>query len=68
MPQSQRSTAEEIIRRVETNHTTINGIQHGVVVFRIYRGQLAQITASESLTLTAGDQLCPLLLQDELPE
>lgn len=65
MGEIQREIAEDIIRRVETNRKTINGLQHGLVVFRIYRGQLVQITASETLTLSAGEQLCPLLFQEE---
>lgn len=65
MGESPREIAEEIIRRVQTNRKTINGLQHGFLIFRIYRGQLVQITASETLTLSAGEQLCPLLLQEE---
>ena len=63
-----RSAADEIVRLVEINRKTINGIEHGVIVFRLYRGQPAQIEAATTLTLKAGKLLCPLLLKDELPE
>jgi hypothetical protein len=68
MEQQQRSLAEEIIRRVETNRTAINGLEHGVLLFRVYRGQLAQMAATTTLNLSAGDLLCPLVLKDEPAE
>jgi hypothetical protein len=67
MSQTQRRLAEEIIRRIETNRTAINGLEHGVLLFRVYRGQLAQMAATTTLNLSAGEVFCPLVLEDEPP-
>ncbi len=68
MTPTQRSLAEEMIRRIEKNRTAINELEHGVLVFRVYRGQLTQIAATTTLHLSAGDKFCPLMLEDEPAE
>jgi hypothetical protein len=57
--------AEEIIRLVEINRTTIKGPTYGDVVFKIHQGRLGKVLASETLKLAAGTQPCPLLLNAE---
>jgi len=63
MSQPTSKLADEIIRLVEINRTTINGLTYGDVVFRIHQGRLVEVTAAETLKLSAGTQLCPLLLK-----
>jgi hypothetical protein len=54
--------ADEIVRLVEINRTTINGLTYGDVIFRVHQGRLVEVTAAQTLKLSAGTQLCPLLL------
>ncbi len=60
-----RTLVDEIIRLVEINRTTINGLAYGEVVFRIHQGRIVEVAATETLRLSAGVQLCPLLLKNE---
>ncbi len=62
------SLADEVIRLVEINRTTINGLAYGEVIFRIHRGRLVAVSAAETLQLSAGVQLCPLSLKSEKSE
>jgi hypothetical protein len=62
MTQPARALADELIRLIEINRTTINGLTYGDVIFRIHQGRLVEMIASETLKLSAGTQLCPLLL------
>ena len=65
MSQSPSQLADEISRLVEINRTTINGLNYGDVTFRIHHGRLVEVIASETLKLSAGAQLCPLVLKIE---
>jgi hypothetical protein len=62
------SLADEVIRLVEINRTTINGLTYGDVIFRIHQGRLIEVTAAETLKLSAGIQLCPLSLRESETE
>ncbi len=57
--------ADEITRVVQINHTTINGLTYGDLIFRIHQGRLVEVIASEVLKLSNGIQLCPLTLKDD---
>ncbi len=63
MSPSVRTLAEEMIRFIQINRTTLNGLDHGTVTFNVYRGTLVEATASETVKLTASAQLCPLSLK-----
>ena len=65
MSQPTNKLADEFIRLVEINHTTINALNYGDVIFRIHQGRLVEVIASETLKLSAGMQMCPLLLKKE---
>ena len=65
MSQPASKLADEIIRLAEINRTTINGLNYGDVIFRIHHGRLVEVIASETLKLSAGAQLFPLLLKIE---
>ena len=65
MSQTTNKLAEEIIRLVEINRTTINGLAYGEVIFRIHQGRLVAIAAAETLQLSASVQLCPLSLKSD---
>jgi hypothetical protein len=65
MNQPTNKLADEIIRLVEINRTTINALNYGDVIFRIHQGRLVEVGASETLKLSAGTQLCPLVLKAE---
>ncbi len=65
MSQPTNKLADEIVRLVEINRTTINALNYGDVIFRIHQGRLVEVTASETLKLSAGMQLCPLGLKNE---
>ncbi len=57
--------ADEIMRLVEINRTRINGLSYGDVAFKIHQGRIVEVTAAETLKLSAGAQLCPLALKKE---
>jgi hypothetical protein len=61
--QSGRTLADELIRLIEVNRTTINGLTYGDVIFKIHQGRIVEVTAAETLKLSAGMQLCPLPLR-----
>lgn len=63
MSQVTSKLADEIVRLVEINRTTINGLTYGEVIFKIHQGRLVEVIASETLKLSAGIQLCPLSLR-----
>ena len=65
MSQPTNKLADEIIRLVEINRTMINALNYGNVIFRIHQGRLVEVGASETLKLSAGTQLCPLVLKSE---
>ncbi len=65
MQQIDRTLADEIVRLVQINRTAINGRSYGEIIFRIHQGQIVEVTAAETLKLSAGAQLCPLLLKAE---
>jgi hypothetical protein len=65
MSQSARTLADEVMRLVEINRTTINGLTYGDVIFRIHQGRIVEMTAAETLKLSAGVYLCPLHLERE---
>ena len=65
MSQPTSKLADEITRLVEINRTTINGLNYGDVIFRIHQGRLVEVVASETLKLSAGTQLCPLVLKPD---
>jgi len=64
MSPSGRTLADEIVRLVEINRTTINGLTYGDVIFKIHQGRIVEVTAAETLKLSAGMQLCPLVLKN----
>ncbi|MBI5304109.1 MAG: hypothetical protein HY868_18385 [Chloroflexi bacterium] len=64
MSQPTNKLADEIVRLVEINRTTINALNYGDVIFRIHQGRIVEVTAAETLKLSAGTQLCPLLLKN----
>ncbi len=68
MSPSAPSLAAEIIRLVEINRTTINGLAYGEVIFKIHRGRLVAVAASETMQLSVGVQLSPLSLKSEKSE
>lgn len=68
MSQPTNKLADEIVRLVEINRTTINGLTYGDVIFRIHQGRIVEVTAAETLKLSAGTQLCPLSLKQETSE
>jgi hypothetical protein len=63
--QSGRTLADEVIRLVEINRRTINGLTYGDVIFKIHQGRIVEVTAAETLKLSAGMYLCPLHLESE---
>jgi len=65
MIQPANKLADEIVRLVEINRTTINGLTYGDVIFRIHQGRIVEVTAGQTLKLSAGMQLCPLILKEE---
>ncbi|CAG0947248.1 hypothetical protein ANRL1_03862 [Anaerolineae bacterium] len=65
MTQPVSKLADEIMRLVEINRTTINALNYGDVVFRIHQGRLVEVIASNALKLSAGTQLYPLVLKAE---
>jgi hypothetical protein len=65
MNQPTNKLADEIIRLVEINRTTINALNYGDVIFRIHQGRIVEMTAVETLKLSVGSQLCPLVLKAE---
>lgn len=65
MHQTTRTLTEEIVRLVEINRTTINGLTYGDVIFKIHQGRIVEVTAAETLKLSAGMQMCPLRLKSE---
>jgi hypothetical protein len=65
MNQPTNKLVDEIIRLVEINRTTINALNYGDVIFRIHQGRLVEVGASETLKLSSGTQLCPLVLKAE---
>ncbi len=65
MNSSGRTLADEIIRVVQVNRTTINGLTYGEVVFRTHQGQLIEVTSAETLKRSTGSQICPLHLNRE---
>lgn len=65
MSQLANKLADEIIRLVEINRTTINALTYGDVIFRVHQGRLVEVGVSETLKLSAGMQLCPLILKNE---
>jgi hypothetical protein len=52
--QSGHTLADEIIRLIEINRTTINALGHGKIIFGIHQGHLVEVTTSDTLNLTAG--------------
>jgi hypothetical protein len=66
--QPTRKLADEILRLVEINRTTINGLTYGDVIFRIHQGRLVEVIVSETLKLSAAIQLCPLSLKESESE
>jgi len=64
MNQTIRTLADEVIRLVEINRTVINGLTYGDVIFKIHQGRIVEMTAAETLKLSAGMQLCPLALKN----
>jgi hypothetical protein len=64
MSQSARTLADEVMRLVEINRTTINGLTYGDVIFKIHQGRIVEVTAAETLKLSAGTQLIPLSLRN----
>jgi hypothetical protein len=65
MHQTSHPLADEMIRLVQINRTTINGLTYGDVIFKIHQGRIVEVTAAETLKLSAGAQLCPLFLRSE---
>jgi hypothetical protein len=65
MSQTGRTLADEIVRLIEINRTTINGLTYGDVIFKIHQGRIVEVTAAETLKLSAGMYLCPLRLKSE---
>jgi hypothetical protein len=63
--QSGRTLADEVIRLVEINRTTINALNYGDVIFRIHQGRIVEVTAAETLKLSGGMYLCPLRLKSD---
>ncbi len=68
MNQSSLTLADEIVRVIQLNRTTINGLQFGEVVFRTHQGRLIEVMAAETLKLSVGARLCPLRLRREESE
>lgn len=68
MSQPTSKLADEILRLVEINRTTINGLTYGDVIFRIHQGRLVEVIVSETLKLSAAIQLCPLSLKESESE
>ena len=65
MHQPNHPLADEIIRLVQINRATINGLTYGDVIFKIHQGRIVEVTAAETLKLSAGMYLCPLHLEGE---
>jgi len=65
MIQPTSKLADEIIRLIEINRTTINALNYGDVIFKIHQGRIVEVTAAETLKLSAGARLCPLSLKSE---
>lgn len=59
--------ADAIIRVVEINRASLNGLLFGKVVFDVARGELVGISASTDLRLSANAHLCPLTLRGDAP-
>ena len=68
MNQPTNKLADEIIRLVEINRTTINALNYGDLVFRIHQGRLVEVGASETLKLSAGATLGIKSLRDKSTE
>lgn len=65
MNQLEHALAEEIIRVVQINRTTINGLDHGEIVFRVHQGHLVEVTTSETLRLSTRSQFSPISLKEK---
>jgi hypothetical protein len=65
MHQPNHPLADEIVRLVQINRTMINGLTYGDVIFKIHQGRIVEMTAAETLKLSAGMYLCPLRLKGE---
>ncbi len=65
MSLSSPKLADELIRIIEINRTIINGLTFGEVIFRSHRAHLVEVTATETLKMATGAQLCPLSLKRE---
>ncbi len=65
MSQAVHTLADEIIRIVQINRRTINGLAYGELIFRTHQGRLVKVTVAETLELSTGVQLSPLHLDAE---
>lgn len=63
MNQPGQTLADEIIRVVQINRTTLNGLDHGEIIFRVHQGHLVEVTTSETLRLSTRSQLSPINLK-----
>jgi hypothetical protein len=57
MSQPISNLADEIVRIVQINRVRINGLEYGQVVFKAHKGRLVEVTASETMQLSAGSTL-----------
>lgn len=65
MSQTGRTLADEVIRLVEINRTTINGLTYGDVIFKIHQGRIVEVTVVETLKISTGSMLHAVALKTE---
>lgn len=63
MNQSSQTLADEIIRLVQINRTTLNGLDHGEIIFRVHQGHIVEVTTTETLRLSTRSQISPITLK-----
>ena len=60
--------ADEIIRLVEINRRTINGLDYGILMFRVFKGQPIEITARRVVKFVPSQVLKADLNDGYVPE
>ena len=65
MQSSKRTLADDMLFLIELNRTTINGLDCGEIIFKAHRGHLVEVTTSETLRLSSGSALHPIVLKAE---